>query len=66
MLLVKSDIFEKIGEHIDVDNAIWEINGILTSADRKTYRYDLRLVNDKNYFISDVSENEIEIIMTFI
>ena len=49
---IESEIYEAIGEHIDVESAIWEIHGSSVSKDIKIRKhYWLKLVHNKKYYM---------------
>jgi hypothetical protein len=49
---IESEIYEAIGEHIDVESAIWEIHGSSVSKDIKIRKhYWLKLVHNKEYYM---------------
>ena len=57
---IEKDIFEKIGEHIDLNDAIWEICGsTIWKVENKKNNYSIKLIHNKSYSMNYINKDNI-------
>jgi hypothetical protein len=57
---IEKDIFEKIGEHIDLNDAIWEICGsTIWKVENKKNNYSIKLIHNKSYSMNYIYKDNI-------
>jgi len=56
---IEKDIFEKIGENIDLDSAEWIIYGSTLYNVEKNHKYVIKLKHEKYYSMNDITKEDI-------